>query len=188
MDAFFLSTLAVAVAEMGDKTQLLSLLLVAKFRRPWAITLGVTLATLLNHGLTAWLGGWLAGYLSSDLFQWLLSLSFLAMAVWVLIPDKDEDMNGRLVKYGAFATTLVLFSLAEIGDKTQVATLILAVKFESVVAVTLGTTLGMLLANVPVIFAGEWVLKRVRMDSFRIAAAILFAGFGLWGIVNLTVL
>lgn len=188
MDAFFLSTLAVAVAEMGDKTQLLSLLLVAKFRRPWAITLGVTLATLLNHGLTAWLGGWLAGYLSSDLFQWLLSLSFLAMAVWVLIPDKEDDLNGCLVKYGAFATTLVLFSLAEIGDKTQVATLMLAVKFDSVVAVTLGTSLGMLLANAPIIFAGEWVLKRVKMDSFRMVAAVMFAGFGLWGIVNLALL
>ncbi|KGK42196.1 membrane protein [Nitrincola sp. A-D6] len=187
MDAFLLSTLAVTIAEMGDKTQLLSLLLVAKFRRPWAITLGVALATLLNHGLTAALGDWLGGYLSGDLFQWLLSLSFLAMAVWVLIPDSDDDLNGRLVKYGAFVTTLVLFSLAEIGDKTQVATLMLAVKFESLVLVTLGTTLGMLIANVPVIFAGEWVLKRVNMSVFRVAAAVLFAGFGLWGIGNLLI-
>lgn len=185
MDAFLFSALAVAIAEVGDKTQLLSLLLIAKFRKPWPIIFGVTLATLLNHAVTAYLGGWLSTFLSGPWFQGVIALSFLAMALWVLIPDTQDDSDGRLVKYGAFLTTLVLFSLAEIGDKTQVATLMLAVRFESVVAVTLGTTLGMLLANVPVIFAGDWALKRLRLEWFRWAAAFLFAAMGVWMLLHL---
>lgn len=185
MEAFFFSTLAVAIAEVGDKTQLLSLLLIAKFRKPWPIILGVTLATLINHGLTAYFGGWIASFVEGLWFQLLMALSFFAMAIWVLIPDKEEEVDGRLVKYGAFLTTLILFSLAEIGDKTQVATLMLAIQFDSVLWVTLGTTFGMLIANVPVILAGGWLLERLRMEWFHWAAALLFALMGGWILLHL---
>lgn len=187
MDAFLFSTLAVAIAEVGDKTQLLSLLLIAKFRKPWPIVLGVTLATLVNHGLTAYFGGWIASFVDGLWFQLLIAVSFFAMAIWVLIPDEEDEVDGRFVKYGAFLTTLMLFSLAEIGDKTQVATLMLAIQFESVFWVTLGTTLGMLIANVPVIFAGGWLLQRLRMEWFHWAAAFMFAGMGVWILIHLMI-
>ncbi len=187
MEAFLFSTLAVAIAEVGDKTQLLSLLLIAKFRKPWPIVLGVMLATLVNHGLTAYFGGWIASFAGGRWFQILVALSFFVMAVWVLIPDEEDQIDGRLVKYGAFLTTLILFSIAEIGDKTQVATLMLAIQFESVLWVTFGTTLGMLLANVPVIFAGDWLLQRLRMNWFHWIAAFIFAGMGVWILIHLMI-
>lgn len=178
MEAFFSSTLAVAIAEIGDKTQLLALFLVSRYGRPWVICAGVLVATLLNHALSAWLGAWLAGVIPEAWVPWILSASFLAVAIWTLIPDKEDGATGPFEKYGPFFATCVLFFLAEIADKTQVATVILAAKYSETLwmttAVVAGTTLGMLLANVPVIFAGRWLLERMPLDYARKGAFVLF--------------
>lgn len=174
MEALISSTLAVALAEIGDKTQLLALLLISRYHRPYAIAAGILVATLVNHALSAWLGAWLAHLIPAHWVPWILSASFLAVALWTLIPDKAENTNGRLRQYGPFIATLILFFLAEIGDKTQVATIVLAAKYEALVAVILGTTLGMLLANLPVLFAGRWLLDRVPLRYARLGAFILF--------------
>lgn len=179
MDAFLISTLTVALAEIGDKTQLLSLFLTAKFRNKSAIILGILVATLLNHAASAWLGGWIAQYLQSQIGQWLLGGSFIALGLWLLIPDKEKGSNTSLQKYGAFVASTLLFFLAEIGDKTQVATVLLGAQFASVLWVTLGTTLGMLLANVPVVLAGEYLMRRIPIKTAQIAAALVFIAVGL---------
>ncbi|HTF86030.1 MAG TPA: TMEM165/GDT1 family protein [Cellvibrio sp.] len=178
MEAFLSSTLAVAIAEIGDKTQLLALFLVSRYGRPYIISLGVLIATVLNHALSAWLGAWLADVIPESWIPWLISGSFILVALWLLVPDKEEDDMGRFAKYGPFMATCVLFFLAEIGDKTQIATVILAAKYSETlwmtVAVIAGTTLGMLLANVPVIFAGRWLLERLPLDYARKGAFVLF--------------
>ncbi|MAE21366.1 MAG: hypothetical protein CMK92_02945 [Pseudomonas sp.] len=175
---FVSSTLAVALAEIGDKTQLLSLLLVARFRNRGAIIAGILLATLLNHGVSAWLGDWLGQSLSqwwkNDTLDIILAASFLLMAVWILIPDKEDDGDSRFQQYGAFIATTVLFFLAEVGDKTQVATVLLAAEYQSLLWVTLGTTLGMLIANVPIVIWGQALMQRLPLALARKATAAVF--------------
>ncbi|MCH8497768.1 MAG: TMEM165/GDT1 family protein [Marinobacter sp.] len=174
MEAFLASTLAVAIAEIGDKTQLLSLFLVAKFAKRTPIILGILVATLLNHALSAWLGAWVAQWIPDAWLPWLLAGSFVIIAFWLLIPDKDEGGNARLLRMGAFTATTIMFFLAEIGDKTQVATVVLAARYEETTLVILGTTLGMLLANIPVILAGGWIMERLPLSAARAGACGLF--------------
>lgn len=180
--ALLISTLIVTLAEIGDKTQLLALVLIARYRQPWPIIWGILLATLLNHAMAAWLGTLAASWLSGDWLKWLLGISFILMGFWVLIPDKldDEDSDPRWLKKGAFIATLVLFFLAEMGDKTQVATVVLGAHFESLVGVVLGTTLGMLLANVPVILAGHLMVDRLPVKAIHGITAVLFILMGGW--------
>lgn len=184
MEALLSSTLVVALAEIGDKTQLLTLLLISRFRARGAITLGILIATLVNHGVSAWLGDWLVSWIPPGWGPWLIGLSFIAVGLWVLIPDKDDADTGRFERWGPFIATLVLFFLAEIGDKTQIATVILAAQYQSVLIVTLGTTLGMLLANVPVILAGNWLMQRLPVRAAHWVACALFLGFGLWTLLS----
>jgi putative Ca2+/H+ antiporter (TMEM165/GDT1 family) len=179
MEALFSSTLAVAIAEIGDKTQLLALFLAARYGRPWVIALGILMATVVNHTLSAWIGVWLADVIPGHWIPWLISVSFALVAVWVLIPDKADEDVGRLDKYGPFVATCVLFFLAEIGDKTQVATVILAAKYEATAAVIIGTTLGMLIANLPVLFTGRWLMDRIPLSYVRVGAFVLFIGLAL---------
>lgn len=186
--ALLTSTLTVAVAEIGDKTQLLSLLLTARFRNKWAIVLGILAATLLNHAASAWLGVWLGqsldSFASSNTARWLLAGGFLVMAAWVLVPDKDDDNTDTHQTWGAFLATTVLFFLAEIGDKTQVATVLLAAEFSSVFWVTAGTTLGMLLANVPVVIYGERLMRRMPLHLARYITSAIFVILALWVIFS----
>ena len=175
MEAFLSSTFAVAIAEIGDKTQLLALFLVTKYGRPYVISLGVLLSTILNHALSAWFGAWLGSKLPAEYIPWIISASFIAVAIWLLIPDKEDDDLGKFGKFGPLVATCVLFFLAEIGDKTQIATIILAAKYQSSTFwVVAGTTFGMLLANVPVIFAGKWLMQRMPLDIARKGAFVLF--------------
>ena len=165
MEAFLVSTGVVAIAEIGDKTQLLAILLASKFRRPWAIVAGIFAATVANHLLAASVGTLVAGWLGDELLRWILGLSFIAMGLWALIPDKvdeDEADAGKAGRFGAFIATLVAFFLVEMGDKTQIATVGLAARFDNLTMVTLGTTLGMMLANVPAVFLGEAATKWCR--------------------------
>lgn len=176
--AVLTSTLVVAVAEIGDKTQLLSLLLTIRFRNKAAIVMGILCATLLNHALSAWLGVWLQEALQrwteAHYIQWGLAAGFVLMALWVLIPDKEDDETNTHESWGAFLATCVLFFVAEIGDKTQVATVLLGAEYSSVFWVTAGTTLGMLLANVPVIYFGERLMRRMPLHLARYLTSALF--------------
>jgi putative Ca2+/H+ antiporter (TMEM165/GDT1 family) len=182
MDALLVSTLTVALAEIGDKTQLLALVLAARYRRPWPIVAGILAATLLNHAVSAWLGAWLASVVSPQVLRWGVVVSFLAVAAWALVPDKlDEDEAPvRQGLRGVFMATLVAFFLVEIGDKTQVATVVLAARYHPLWQVITGTTLGMLLANVPVVLLGARFAHRLPLRAARWGAALLFAGLGLW--------
>ncbi|MGP9832012.1 TMEM165/GDT1 family protein [Marinobacter sp. NSM] len=174
MDAFLASTLAVAIAEIGDKTQLLSLFLVARYAKRTPIILGILVATVLNHALSAWLGAWVASWIPSQWLPWILAVSFVAIALWLLIPDKDDSAESRFLGMGAFWATTVMFFLAEIGDKTQVATVVLAARYTEMLWVIIGTTVGMLLANIPVILAGRWLMERLPLATARISASVLF--------------
>ena len=177
MEAFLVSTGLVALAEMGDKTQLLSLVLAARFRKPWPIVWGILAATLVNHAMAGAVGRFITTLLSPEVLRWVLAASFLAMAVWMLIPDKlDEDDQPKSPKYGVFATTVVLFFLAEMGDKTQIATVALAARYQELTAVVAGTTLGMMLANVPVVFLGERITRLVPLHWVHRICAVIFVG------------
>jgi Ca2+/H+ antiporter, TMEM165/GDT1 family len=179
MEAFLVSTGIVALAEMGDKTQLLSLLLATRFRRPWPIIAGVFVATLVNHGLAGAVGAWVTSFLGPQVLRWVLAGSFIAMAIWMLIPDKlDEDEADAVPKYGVFLTTIVAFFLAEMGDKTQVATVMLAARFNAWASVVAGTTVGMMLANVPVIFLGDRIVRKVPIRLVHIIGALVFLVLG----------
>ncbi|WP_149196587.1 TMEM165/GDT1 family protein [Luteimonas suaedae] len=181
MDALFVSTFAVAVAEIGDKTQLLALLLAARYRKPWTIVAGILLATLLNHALAAWFGAALSEWLPAGVLRWLVAGSFLAVALWTLRPDRlEEDERRKASVGGAFLATLVAFFLAEIGDKTQVATVLLAAQYEALAQVIAGTTLGMLIANIPVVLLGARFADRLPLRAARIAAALLFLALAVW--------
>ena len=180
MEALFTSTAVVALAEIGDKTQLLAILLATRFKRPLPIILGILVATLANHALAALLGAQAAAFLDSDIFRYVIGASFVAMAAWTLIPDKFEDDDAPKSHAGAFMTTLVAFFLVEMGDKTQVATIALGARFHDVFTVTAGTTLGMMIANVPAIFLGHELLKRVDLNKVRLIAAARFLVIGLW--------
>lgn len=185
MDAFLLSSGIVALAEIGDKTQLLAFLLAAKFRRPWPIIAGILLATLANHAFAGAIGSWVIGLLAPEILRWLLGISFLAMAVWTLIPDRIDDEDARLGHYGLFATTLLAFFLAEMGDKTQIATVALAARFQDFVAVVAGTTLGMMLANVPAVLLGNRIADRMPVRVVHLVAALLFAVLGVLTLLGL---
>ncbi len=176
LESLFVPTLIVALAEIGDKTQLLALLLAARFRRPWPIIWGMVAATLANHLAAGAVGNWVAGLLSPALLSWILAASFIAVALWTLIPDKlDDDESSSLKRYGPFLTTLIAFFLAEMGDKTQVATVMLAAQYPHFIMVVLGTTLGMLIANVPVVLAGNFAADRLPLTLIRRLAALAFA-------------
>ncbi len=178
MEAFFVSTGIVALAEIGDKTQLLAFILAARFRKPVPIILGILVATLLNHGLAGALGAWITTQLSPETLRYGLGISFLAMAAWIMVPDKVDDAEARLSRYGIFATTLVTFFLAEIGDKTQIATIMLAAQYSSLLAVVLGTTAGMMLANVPAVLLGDRIANALPTRWIHGVAAGIFAVLG----------
>lgn len=179
MDAFLISTGIVALAEMGDKTQLLSLVLAARFRKPWPIVLGILVATLANHALAGAVGSWITSWLGPVALRWVLGLSFIAMAVWMLVPDKLEDAQGNdAPRMGVFMTTLVAFFVAEMGDKTQIATVMLAAQYNAWAWVVAGTTLGMMLANAPVVWLGEAITRRVPIALVHKVSALIFAVLG----------
>ena len=181
MQSLFVSTAAVAIAEIGDKTQLLSLILAAKYRRPWPICLGILIATLLNHALARSAGALIAAWFSPQTLKWMVALSFFAVAAWTLIPDQvDEDGALRGGGHGVLVATTLAFFLAEMGDKTQIATIVLAAQYPPLWQVIAGTTLGMLLANVPVVWLGARFAAKLPLKAARIGAAILFAALGLW--------
>jgi putative Ca2+/H+ antiporter (TMEM165/GDT1 family) len=185
VEAFWWSAAVVALGEMGDKTQLLALVLAARFKRPWPIVGGIAVATLANHAMAGWLGHWVALWLGANVLRWVVGLGFLAMAAWMLVPDRIEaDEAARTRGWGVFATTLVAFFLAEMGDKTQLATVALAARHPELMAVVLGTTLGLLLANVPVVFVGDRLLRRVSMPLLHALAALLFALMGALALFN----
>jgi len=180
MEAFLVSTGIVALGEMGDKTQLLALLLAARFRKPVPIVLGILVATLANHAAAGWLGGWIAGLMGPQLLRWVIGGSFLAMAVWMLIPDKlDDEVEGGGQRFGVFGTTVVAFFLAEMGDKTQIATVALAAQYQDLAVVVAGTTFGMMLANVPAVILGDRIAHRMPVRLVHAVAAAIFAILGL---------
>lgn len=181
LEAFVASTAVVALAEIGDKTMLLAIVLAARLRAPWQILGGILVATLANHALAALVGREVAGLLEAPWFRVAVALGFIAMAVWTLVPDKLDDAEGQVRQRGtAFLTTLVAFFFVEMGDKTQIATIALGAQYHSVVVVAAGTTLGMMLANGPAVFLGEALIKRVSLATARTAAAAVFAVLGLW--------
>ena len=187
MYEFLLSTAIVALAEMGDKTQLLALLLAARFRKPVPILLAILLATIINHGVSAVLGQWITTVLSPDALIWILSIGFIAMAGWMLIPDQLDDESGSIKKrqkLGVFGATFVLFFLAEIGDKTQIATVALAARFDSIVWVMLGTTLGMMLANAPAVFIGDKLATKLPIALIHKIGAAIFLVIGVATLVQ----
>ena len=180
MEAFLISTGIVALAEMGDKTQLLSLVLAARFRKPWPIAWGILVATLANHALAGGLGAWVTGLMGPTVLRWVLGVSFLAMAAWMLVPDKlDDDDADVTPKFGVFGTTVIAFFLAEMGDKTQVATVMLAAEYQSWLWVVAGTTLGMMLANAPVVWFGERITRLVPLTWVHRISAAVFVVLGL---------
>ena len=178
MEAFFISTGIVGLAEIGDKTQLLAFLLAAKFRKPLPIVLAIFVATIANHAFAAAVGAWITSMLGPDVLRWVLGVSFLAMAAWTLIPDKLDEDETKLAKYGVFLTTLIAFFMAEMGDKTQVATVTLAARYHDIYSVVLGTTFGMMLANVPAVYLGDRIANRVPLQLVHGIAALVFAVLG----------
>jgi putative Ca2+/H+ antiporter (TMEM165/GDT1 family) len=179
MEAFLVSVVVIAVGEIGDKTQLLALMLAARFRRPVPIICGIVVATLVNHALAGLLGAWVRDVVPAQYLRWLLVASFFAVALWALKPDKIDVDAAPPGKYGAFAITVVAFFIAEIGDKTQIATVMLAAQFGNLVAVVGGTTLGMLVADVPAVFVGSAAAHRLPLRLLRYVAAALFAILGI---------
>lgn len=180
MEAFFVSTAIVAIAEMGDKTQLLALVLAARFRKPWPIVLGILAATLANHALAGAVGAWVTTFIGPQVLRWVLGACFIAMAVWMLIPDKlDEEDTAAVSRWGVFGTTLIAFFLAEMGDKTQIATVVLAAKYNAYLWVVAGTTLGMMLANAPVVWLGERITRLVPLRIVHLVSACIFLVLGL---------
>jgi putative Ca2+/H+ antiporter (TMEM165/GDT1 family) len=183
LESLLVPTGIVALAEIGDKTQLLALLLAARFRRPWPIIWGIVIATLANHFAAGALGNWVGSLFSAATLAWLLAISFAAVALWTLVPDKlDEDEESGLKRYGPFVTTLIAFFLAEMGDKTQIATVMLAAQYPHLLLVVIGTTLGMLLANVPVVLAGNFAAERLPLTLIRRIAASAFAVLALYAV------
>jgi Ca2+/H+ antiporter, TMEM165/GDT1 family len=184
MEALLFSTLAVAIAEIGDKTQLLALLLAARYRRFWPLAAGILVATLANHALAGAFGAWLSAQLPAHVLRWLLAGSFIAVALWTLKPDKlDADDTQLPSARNAFIATTVAFFIAEIGDKTQIATVLLAARYDALLLVVLGTTLGMLIANLPVVALGARFAERLPLRYARWAAALVFFVLGVWVLV-----
>lgn len=186
MEIILASTLLVAFAEIGDKTMLLAIVLAARFRKPAPIIAGIFAATIANHTLAAWAGAEIAGLLDGRGFRIAVALSFLAMAAWTLIPDKlDDDAAKTAPRFGPFLTTLFAFFAAEMGDKTQIATVALAARYHAIGLVALGTTIGMMIANVPAVYLGERICRALPMKAVRIAAALIFAVIGVWALIDL---
>ena len=180
MEALLLSTGVVALAEIGDKTQLLAFLLAARFKKPVPIILGILVATVFNHGLAGAVGAWITHSVSPEILRWVLGASFIGMAIWTLIPDEIEDEETQIAKrFGVFGATLVTFFLAEMGDKTQIATVAMAAHYPDPVMVVVGTTLGMLIADVPAVFIGDKLANKIPMRLVHSVAAAVFAGLGI---------
>jgi Ca2+/H+ antiporter, TMEM165/GDT1 family len=177
METLVTSTAVVALAEIGDKTQLLALVLAARFQRTWPVIMGILLATLANHGLAAALGGWITTLLAPQTQQWLVAVAFFGMGLWALLPETETD-SATQVRFGAFLTTLAAFFIVEMGDKTQVATIVLAAHYQHLVPVVLGATLGMLVANGPAVWAGNFAADRLPLLLIRTITALLFIGLG----------
>ena len=180
MEAFLISTGIVALAEIGDKTQLLAFVLAAKFRKPVPIILGILVATIANHAGAGALGAWITSLVSPDIMRWVLGISFIAMAAWIMVPDKLDDEDTELAHFGVFTTTVLAFFMAEMGDKTQIATVALAAQYHAFLAVVAGTTLGMMIANVPAVYLGEALIKRIPLGTVRVITALIFIVIGLW--------
>ena len=178
MEAFLVSTGIVALAEIGDKTQLLAFILAAKFRKPAPIILGILAATLVNHGFAGALGQWITSLLGPEVLRWVLGISFIGMAIWTLIPDEFDEKDARVARFGVFGTTVVAFFMAEMGDKTQIATVALAAQYHSLLAVVSGTTLGMMIANVPAVLLGDRIAHRLPVKIVHRIAAAIFAILG----------
>ena len=179
MESFLVSTGVVALAEIGDKTQLLAFILAARFKKPLPIMLGILVATFINHGLAGFLGAWITGAVSPDILRWILGLSFIGMAIWTMIPDEIEQEETLIAgKFGIFGATLITFFLAETGDKTQIATITMAAHYGAPLMVVMGTTLGMLIADIPAVFAGEKLATRIPMKLVHSIAAAVFALLG----------
>lgn len=175
LESLLVPTAIVALAEIGDKTQLLALILAARFRKPWPIIAGIVVATLANHAAAGAVGAWVSGFFSESVLHWVLAASFVATALWTLVPDKmDDDESSAARRFGPFVTTLIAFFLAEIGDKTQVATVMLAAQYPHLIMVIIGTTLGMLIANVPVVLAGNFAAEKLPLTLIRRLAATAF--------------
>jgi len=179
MEALLISTSIVALAEIGDKTQLLAFILAAKFRKPTPIILGILAATLINHAFAGAIGAWITSTVSPEVMRWILGLSFIGMAIWTLIPDQFDEDEAKLARFGVFGTTLIAFFLAEMGDKTQVATVALAAKYPALVPVVAGTTLGMMIANVPAVLLGDRIAHKMPTRLVHIVAAGVFALLGI---------
>ena len=179
MEAFLVSTGIVALAEIGDKTQLLAFILAAKFRKPVPIIVGILVATIANHAFAGALGAWITSLMAPEAMRWILGLSFIGMAVWALIPDKFDEDEAKLAKYGVFGTTLIAFFLAEMGDKTQVATVALAAQYQAIFTVVAGTTLGMMIANAPAVFLGDRIAHKMPVRLVHAIAAGIFAILGI---------
>lgn len=179
VEALFVSTGVVALAEIGDKTQLLAFILAARFKRPWPIIAGILCATIVNHGVAGALGAWITAAVSPEILRWVLGASFIGMAIWTLIPDKIEEEETHVAKrFGIFGATLITFFLAEMGDKTQIATVAMAAHYADPILVVAGTTLGMLLADVPAVFIGDKLANRIPMKLVHSFAAAIFAVLG----------
>ena len=178
MEAFLVSTGIVALAEIGDKTQLLAFILAAKFRKPLPIIVGILVATIANHGFAGALGSWITSLVGPETLRWVLGISFIAMAVWTLIPDQFDEDDAKLSRYGVFGTTLLAFFLAEMGDKTQIATIALAAQYHTFFSVVAGTTLGMMIANVPAVLLGDRIANRMPVRLVHGFAAAIFAVLG----------
>ena len=178
MEAFLISTGIVALAEIGDKTQLLAFILAAKFRKPVLISAGILLATIVNHGFAGAMGAWLTSLVAPETMRWILGASFIGMAFWTLVPDKFEESDAKLARFGVLGTTLIAFFFAEMGDKTQIATVALSAQFNSFYAVVAGTTLGMMIANVPAVLLGNRIAHRIPVRLVHAIAATIFAILG----------
>ncbi len=178
MEALLVSTGIVALAEIGDKTQLLAFILAAKFRKPVPIILGILAATLANHSFAGAVGNWVTSMLDAQTLRWILGVSFIGMAIWTLIPDKFDEEDAKLARFGVFGTTLIAFFLAEMGDKTQVATVALAAQYQAFFTVVAGTTLGMMIANVPAVLLGDRIAHRMPVRLVHGIAATIFGVLG----------
>jgi putative Ca2+/H+ antiporter (TMEM165/GDT1 family) len=180
MESFLVSAGVVALAEIGDKTQLLAFILAARFKKPAPIILGILFATIVNHGLAGALGAWITASISPEVLRWVLGLSFIGMAAWTMVPDKIEEEESQIAKkFGVFGATLITFFLAEMGDKTQIATVAMAAHYAAPLMVVMGTTLGMLIADVPAVFAGEKLATKIPMKLVHSIAAAIFAALGI---------
>jgi putative Ca2+/H+ antiporter (TMEM165/GDT1 family) len=178
LDAFLISTGVVALAEIGDKTQLLAFILAAKFRKPVPIILGVLVSTIANHAFAGALGAWITSLVSPETMRWVLGISFIGMAIWTLIPDKFDESEAKFARFGVFGTTVIAFFLAEMGDKTQVATVALAAQYHAFIPVVAGTTLGMMIANVPAVLLGDRIAGKIPVRIVHAIAALIFAIIG----------